>query len=156
MIIPKNPKLTESQLAEVQRITSDFGCSVQVIEGALQNVYAIVGDERHELLINRIEGLDYIDRVDTIQSPHKLLDIRSELKRHKTVFGGVELGSEMLTIAGPCTIDSKNPNRFYETADALKGAGGVLLKWMEVELSQGGCAETMIVGRDYGARRLRY
>lgn len=123
MIIPKNPKLTESQLAEVQRITADFGCSVQVIEGALQNVYAIVGDERHELLINRIEGLDYIDRVDTIQSPHKLLDIRSELKRHKTVFGGVELGSEMLTIAGPCTIDSKNPNRFYETADALKEAG---------------------------------
>ena len=123
MIIPKRPKLTDKQLDEVTRILGDFGCRVQVIEGAVQSIYAILGDERHELLINRIEGLDYIDRVDTIQSPHKLLDARSELKNHKTVFGGVELGKSLLTIAGPCTIDPKNPNVFYETAEALKEAG---------------------------------
>lgn len=123
MIIPKKPKLTEEQLDEVTRILGDFGCRVQVIEGAVQNIYAILGDERHELLINRIEGLGYIDRVDTIQSPHKLLDARSELKNHKTIFGGVELGKALLAIAGPCTIDPKNPNRFYETAEALKEAG---------------------------------
>lgn len=123
MIIPKNPKLTDAQLEEVSRIAADFGCRIQVIEGAVQNIYAILGDERHELLINRIEGLEYIDRLDTIQSPHKLLDIRSELKNHKAVFGKVELGRELLAIAGPCTIDPKNPNRFYETAEALKEAG---------------------------------
>lgn len=123
MIIPKNPKLTDAQLDEVSRIAADFGCRIQVIEGAVQNIYAILGDERHELLINRIEGLEYIDRLDTIQSPHKLLDIRSELKNHKTVFGGIELGRKLLAMAGPCTIDPKNPNRFYETAEALKEAG---------------------------------
>jgi len=128
MIIPKNPKLTDEQLSEVRRIVSDFGCSIQVIDGAVQSIYAIVGDERHELLINRIEGLDYIDRVDTIQSPHKLLDARSELKNHKTVFGGVELGESLLAIAGPCTIDPKDPNRFYETAHALKEAGAHALR----------------------------
>lgn len=123
MIIPKNPKLTVYQLAEIKRIVEEFGCKIQLIEGAVQSIYAILGDERHELLINRIEGLDYIDRVDTIQSPHKLLDIRSELKNHKTVFGGIELGERFLAIAGPCTIDPKDPNRFYETAEALKEAG---------------------------------
>jgi len=123
MIIPKNPKLSDNQLAEVERIVEEFGCKIQVIEGAVQSIYAILGDERHELLINRIEGLEYIDRVDTIQSPHKLLDIRSELKNHKTVFGGVTLGERCLAIAGPCTIDPKDPNRFYETAEALKEAG---------------------------------
>ena len=128
MIIPKNPKLTDDQLDEVQRIVADFGCSIQVIEGAVQSIYAIVGDERHELLMNRIEGLDYIDRVDTIQSPHKLLDIRSELKNHKTVFGGVELGARLLAIAGPCTVDPKNPNQFYESAEALKEAGAHALR----------------------------
>jgi 3-deoxy-7-phosphoheptulonate synthase len=128
MIIPKTPKLTDAQLEEVTRIVAEFGCRIQVIEGALQSIYAIVGDERHELLINRIGGLEYIDRVDTIQSPHKLLDIRSELKNHKTVFGGIELGKELLAIAGPCTIDPANPNRFYETAEALKEAGAHALR----------------------------
>jgi 3-deoxy-7-phosphoheptulonate synthase len=123
MIIPKGPKLTDEQLEDVTRILGDFGCRIQVIEGAVQNIYAILGDERHELLINQIEGLVYIDRVDTIQSPHKLLDARSELKNHKTIFGGVELGKNLLTIAGPCTIDPKNPNLFYETAEALKEVG---------------------------------
>ena len=89
MITPKNPKLTVFQLAEVKRIVEEFGCKIQLIEGAGQSIYAILGDERHELLINSIEGLDYIDSLDTIQSPHKLLDMRSELKNHKTVFGGI-------------------------------------------------------------------
>ncbi len=128
MIIPKGPKLTKAQLEEVTRIVADFSCQIQVIEGAVQSIYAIVGDERHELLINRIEGLDYIDRVDTIQSPHKLLDARSELKNHKTVFGGIEFGKELLAIGGPCTIDPKNPSRFYETAAALKEAGAHALR----------------------------
>lgn len=128
MIIPKRPKLTDEQLSEVTRILEDFGCRIQVIEGAVQNIYAILGDERHELLINRIEGLDYINRVDTIQSPHKLLDSRSELRNHKTTFGGIELGKSLLAIAGPCTIDPKNPNRFYETAEALKEAGAHALR----------------------------
>lgn len=123
MIIPKTPKLSDSQLHEVISIVEDFGCSIQVIEGAGQNVYAIVGDERHELMINRIEGLSFVDRVDTIQSPHKLLDARSELKNHRVVFGGVELGKELLLIGGHCTVDPKEPNKYYETAEALKEAG---------------------------------
>ena len=123
MIIPKKPRLDDAELAEIRRIAEDFGCRIQVIEGAAQNVYAILGDERHELLINRIEGLDYVSRVDTIQSPHKLLDVRSELRKHVTRFGGVELGKELLLIGGHCTIDPKNPSLFYETAEALKEAG---------------------------------
>ncbi len=123
MIIPKSPKLSDTQLKEILSIVEDFACSIQVIEGAGQNVYAIVGDERHELMINRIEGLDYVKRVDTIQSPHKLLDARSELKNHRVVFGGVELGKELLFIGGHCTVDPNEPNKFFETAEALKDAG---------------------------------
>ncbi len=128
MIIPKPRKLDEQQLQELRNIVAEFDCSIQVIEGAGQNVYAIVGDERHELMINRIEGLTYVDRVDTIQSPHKLLDIRSELRNHRVVFGGVELGKQLLLIGGHCTIDPKQPNLFYETAHALKEAGAHALR----------------------------
>lgn len=123
MIIPKLPKLSDAQLSEIRSIVDDFGCSIQVIEGAGQNVYAIVGDERHELMINRLEGLPYVDRVQTIQSPHKLLDIRSALKGHRVVFGGVELGKELLFIGGHCTVDPNDGSKFLETAFALKEAG---------------------------------
>ncbi len=128
MIIPKEDRLTNEQLREVTAIVEEFGCRIQVIVGTHRSVYAILGDERSELLISRIEGLTYIDRVDTIQSPHKLMDIRSDLASHRIRIGGITLGEEPLFIAGPCTIDPREPNLFYETAHAVKEAGAHVLR----------------------------
>ena len=128
MIIPKEDRLNDAQLREITAIVEDFGCRIQVIVGTQRSVYAILGDERSELLISRIEGLPYIDRVDTIQSPHKLMDIRSDLASNRIHIGGVTLGEEPLFIAGQCTIDPKEPNLFYETAHAVKEAGGHVLR----------------------------
>ena len=58
MILPKANKLTPEQLAEVSAIVDEFGCKISPIVGALRTIYAIVGDERDELMINRLEGLD--------------------------------------------------------------------------------------------------
>ena len=128
MILPKSNRLTEPQLSEVNAIVAEFGCSVQPIIGAVRAIYAIVGDERDELMINRLEGLDYIDRIDRIQSPFKLMDRRSDLATHRITIGGVTLGEQLLVIAGQCTIDPKNPNYFYETAAAVKEAGAHVIR----------------------------
>lgn len=128
MILPKSHRLTPEQLAEVTRIVESFGCHIQPIVGAVRTIYAIVGDERDELMITRIEGLSYIERVDQIQSPHKLMDRRSDLSTHRITLGGVTLGEELFVIAGHCTIDPKNPSLFYETAHAVKEAGAHVLR----------------------------
>ena len=128
MILPKNHRLTPEQLQEVTAIVADFGCNIQPIIGAIRTIYAIVGDERDELMINRLEGLAYVDRIDRIQSPFKLMDKRSDLASHRIKLGGVTLGAELLIIAGACTIDPKNPNYFYETAHAVKEAGAHVLR----------------------------
>lgn len=128
MILPKTNRLTPEQLAEVTSIVTEFGCRIQPIVGAVRTIYAIVGDERDELMINRLEGLDYIERIDRIQSPFKLMDRRSDLATHRIKMGGVTLGEELLVIAGACTIDPKNPNYFYETAAAVKEAGAHVLR----------------------------
>jgi 3-deoxy-7-phosphoheptulonate synthase len=128
MILPKSNRLTPEQLAEITAIVGEFGCKIQPIIGAVRTIYAIVGDEREELMINRIEGLAYIDRIDRIQSPFKLMDKRSDLASHRITLGGVTLGEELLIIAGPCTIDPKNPNYFLETAAAVKEAGAHVLR----------------------------
>lgn len=128
MILPKAAKLTPDQVAEVTQIVESFGCKIQPIVGAVRTIYAIVGDERDELMINRLEGLSYIDRVDKIQSPHKLMDRRSDLATHRITLGGVTLGEELLVIAGHCTIDPKNPQLLFETAHAVKEAGAHVLR----------------------------
>ena len=128
MILPKSNRLTPEQLAEITAIVGEFGCKIQPIIGAVRTIYAIVGDEREELMINRLEGLAYVDRIDRIQSPFKLMDIRSDLASHRITLGGVTLGEELLVIAGACTIDPKNPNYFYETAAAVKEAGAHALR----------------------------
>jgi len=128
MILPKGREFTPAQLTEVTEIVGEFGCRIQPIIGALRSIYAIVGDEREELMMNRLEGLSYVDRVDRIQSPFKLMDVRSDLAHHAIKLGGVTLGRELCVIAGQCTIDPKNPNYFYETAAAVKEAGATALR----------------------------
>src|SRR5271156_6219110 len=128
MILPKSNRLTAGQLAEITQIVSEFGCKIQPIVGAVRTIYAIVGDERDELMINRLEGLAYVERIDRIQSPFKLMDRRSDLASHRISLGGVTLGEELFVIAGQCTIDPKNPNFFYETAAAVKEAGAHSLR----------------------------
>ena len=128
MILPKSTRLTPEQLAEVTAIVTEFGCQIQPIVGAVRSIYAIVGDERDELMINRLEGLAYVERIDRIQSPFKLMDRRSDLANHHITVGGVTLGRELLVIAGQCTIDPKNPQYFLETAQAVKEAGARALR----------------------------
>ena len=128
MILPKNNRLSEVEVAALTAIVAEFGCRIQPIVGDVRTIYAIVGDERHDLMISRLEGLAFVDRVDTIQSPHKLMDIKSDLARHRVKVGGVTLGDELLVMAGLCTIDPKNPNYFYETAHAVKEAGAHALR----------------------------
>jgi 3-deoxy-7-phosphoheptulonate synthase len=128
MILPKATRLNPEQVAEVTAIVGEFGCSIQPIIGAVRTIYAIVGDERDELMINRLEGLPYVDRIDRIQSPFKLMDRRSDLSSHRITIGGVTLGEELLVIAGQCTIDPKNPGYYLETAAAVKEAGAHVLR----------------------------
>ena len=48
MILPKNNRLTEVEVAELTVIVAEFGCRIQPIVGDVRTIYAIVGDERHE------------------------------------------------------------------------------------------------------------
>lgn len=128
MIIPNEDRLNEEQLKEVNAIVEEFHCHITPIPGTTRTIYAIRGDERNVLMIRRLEGLEYIERVDTIQSPYKLMDRKSELATHAITIGGRILGRDLLVIAGHCTIDPKNPQFFLETAHAVKEAGAHVIR----------------------------
>ena len=128
MIIPNVSKLSDEQFKEVTDIVGSYGCKIQPIYGEVQSIYAIIGDERNDDMIIKLEGLPFVDRVDRIQSPHKLMDIRSSLASHRVKIGGITLGQSLFICAGPCTIDPKNPSLTIETAHAIKEAGANALR----------------------------
>lgn len=128
MIIPKNKEFTPEEFRIIKDIVNEFGCEVIPIPGETMTVYAIKGDERHELMINRLEGLPFVERVSMIQSPYKLMDKKSELAKNRIRIAGKIAGEELIVIAGHCTIDPKNPHLFYESAHAIKEAGADVLR----------------------------
>ncbi len=128
MIIPHNPQLSPEEQIELQSLGQEFGVEIRPIVGQSRTIYAIIGDERTELLIKRIEGLDYIERVDSISEPYKLLSKKSTLANHKIFLGDKAVGDSFVVIAGHCTIDPKNANYYYETAQAVKEAGADALR----------------------------
>ncbi len=128
MIIPKESKLTPEQLKEVSAIVEEYNCKIQPIDGHHRSIYAVLGEERETIMINRIMGLDYVDRFDAIDSPFKLMDLKSELAHHKITVGNHIIGESPFIIAGHCTIDPKNPQLFLESAHAVKEAGAHALR----------------------------
>jgi len=128
MIIPLPPRLTDAELKELEEIVAEFQVRIQPIHGAQRSIYAILGDETSQELINRIEGLPYIDRVDRIQAPYKLMARESKLSHHRVKVGEREIPGDFCVIAGHCTIDPNNPAYFLETAHAVKEAGADMLR----------------------------
>jgi len=128
MIIPQKGHLSPEQLAEVQAIVAEFNCSIRPIQGEGMSVYAIIGDETSQLLVNRIEGLPYVKRVDRIQVPYKVLSKDNVHGQPRMLIGGKELGKDFVIVAGHCAIDPKNANLFFETAHAIKEAGADALR----------------------------
>jgi 3-deoxy-7-phosphoheptulonate synthase len=128
LIIPLPQKLNDEQYQELIGITKEFNVSLQPIVGTERTIYAIIGDERTPRLIKRIEGLTFIDRVDTVQEPYKLMSKQSKLIKHEMKVGTKIPGEELIIIAGHCAIDSENKNYMLETAHAVKEAGADMIR----------------------------
>ena len=82
MIIPKKANLSREELNTLKEIASDFNCRIVEMSGVTRRVYHIIGDESDELMINRMEGLEYIDRVARIQVPYKLMTVENHLEKN--------------------------------------------------------------------------
>jgi 3-deoxy-7-phosphoheptulonate synthase len=128
MIIPLHPRLSDAEFKELEEIASEFNVRIQPIHGHERSIYAILGDETSQDLINRIEGLPYIERIDRIQVPYKLMSRESKLSHHRVKVGSRSLPGDFCVIAGHCTIDPKNKEMFLETAFAVKEAGADMLR----------------------------
>ena len=93
MILPKNNRLSPAEVDQLTAIVTEFGCRIQPIIGDLRTIYAIVGDERHELMINRLEGLG--SRLALVlRCRHEKSEYESKLRE------ALAAGCDLILIAG--------------------------------------------------------
>ena len=126
MIIMKSTATADEVQAVIARIES-CGARAHPSHGEEVTVIGAVGDREHVARLG-LEGAPGVDQVVPILKPYKLAS--SQLKKgERTVIdiGGRKIGGpHFMTIAGPCTVESRES--LLETAEAVRDAGAQLLR----------------------------
>ena len=127
MIINMSDQATEQQIEHVIQRVKEAGYQAHVTRGTERTIVAAVGSggRRHEL--ENLAVAPGVDNVVPIAQPFKL--VSRQVKNERTVVnvGGVRIGGpEVVMIAGPCSVESRE--QMFETAHAVKASGASMLR----------------------------
>jgi 3-deoxy-7-phosphoheptulonate synthase len=117
---------TEEQIQHIIDRVREAGYQPHVTRGTQRTIVAAVGSgRRHE--IEALQVAPGVENVVPIAQPFKLVSRQS--KPHRTVVNvsGVEIGgNDVVVIAGPCSVESRE--QLFNTAHGVKKAGASLLR----------------------------
>ncbi|MCC6749052.1 MAG: 3-deoxy-7-phosphoheptulonate synthase [Deltaproteobacteria bacterium] len=126
MVIIMEPHASPAQIEAVVRHAERLGLRAHLSPGAERTIIGLVGDGR--LLdppeFTMLEGVSNAVRV---LEPYKLASRHSRPEGTRFPVGAVTAGgAELLLIAGPCSVESRE--QILETAHAVKEAGATALR----------------------------
>ena len=128
MIIVMKNGAEKEQVEKVKARIIELGYTPHVIHGETREVIGAIGDERGKEVLNALEALPGVENVVPILKPYKLAS--KEVKTKPSCFEispGVTIGGgKLLTIAGPCSVESEE--QLVSTAIAVKAAGANALR----------------------------
>ena len=126
MIVMKEGATPEQIDAVVQRVES-VGARVHLSRGELVTVIGAIGDREHVANLE-LEGSPGVDHVVPILKPYKLASsqFRKGERSVLDICGQKVGGPHFLTIAGPCTVESRE--QLLESAQVVRDAGAQLLR----------------------------
>jgi len=126
MVVMKEGASPAEVEAVAERVES-VGAQAHVSRGELVTVIGVVGDREHVANLG-LEGSPGVDHVVPILKPYKLASAQFK-KGERTVIdveGRKVGGPYFMTIAGPCTVESRES--LLDTARAVRDAGAQLLR----------------------------
>src|SRR5436305_2061874 len=126
MIVMKEGATADQIDAVVERVKS-VGAKAHISKGELVTVIGAIGDREHVANLG-LEGFPGVDHLVPILKPYKLASAQFK-KGARTVVdvAGRKIGGpHFMTIAGPCTVESRDV--LYETAQVVRDAGAQLLR----------------------------
>src|SRR5207247_10180602 len=119
------PAHVNGEIAAVQR----EGLTPFVNPGVERKVIAVLGaiDTAKAQLADRFQNLNGVERVTLISEPYKLSSRNYHPEDTVVNVNGIRIGGpEIVVIAGPCSVESRE--QALETAHAVKTAGAKLLR----------------------------
>jgi 3-deoxy-7-phosphoheptulonate synthase len=127
MMIVMKEGATEEQVAAVVKRVEAVGAHAHVSEGELVTVIGAIGDREHVANLG-LEGAPGVDHLVPILKPYKLASAQYKRGERTVVeVDGRKIGGDhFATIAGPCTVESREV--ILESARAVRDAGGQLLR----------------------------
>jgi 3-deoxy-7-phosphoheptulonate synthase len=126
MIVIMKSDATAAEIAAVISKAESMGASSHPIYGADHTVVALVGDMT-KVERSVFDAMAGVQKTVRIQEPYKLAGRTSH--PHPTVIdvGGVKIGgSEIVVMAGPCSVESRE--QILEVAHMVKEAGATVLR----------------------------
>jgi 3-deoxy-7-phosphoheptulonate synthase len=127
MMIVMKEGATEAEIAAVVNRVESVGAHAHVSTGELVTVIGAIGDREHVANLG-LEGAPGVDHLVPILKPYKLASLQYK-REQRTVLeiDGRRMGGEhFATIAGPCTVESREV--LLEAARTVKEAGAQFLR----------------------------
>jgi 3-deoxy-7-phosphoheptulonate synthase len=126
MIIVMSSKADEAAIRNVIAKVNEAGLTVHVSQGSLRTIIGVIGDKSviAELPVAAMEG---VEKTISVTDSYKL--VSREFKQEDTIVnvGGVTIGgSNLVVMAGPCAVESRE--QLLLSARIVKKAGAQFLR----------------------------
>jgi len=123
---------TEEEIANVVKEIERYGLKADVSKGEYRTVIGLVGDER-KIPFSHFAVLPGVKEAMMVEIPYKLISreyskLFGEESEHRIVkVGNLSIGGdELIFIAGPCAVESKQ--QLFRIAEGIKKAGAHILR----------------------------
>ena len=126
MLIIMRQDATESEINSVVQAIQDLGYAAHSIPGSTRTAIGVTGN-RGPIDRNIIESLPGVVQTVRVTKPYKL--VSRETKPEDTIVEVNDVvigGREIVVIAGPCSVESRE--QILSSARAVKAAGGHMLR----------------------------
>jgi 3-deoxy-7-phosphoheptulonate synthase len=127
MIVNMSDSATVEQIEHIIQRIREAGFQPHVTRGTERTIVAAVGSggRRHE--IEALSVAPGVDNVVAIAQPFKLVSRQTRPQASIIDVGGVRIGGpEVVVIAGPCSVESRE--QLLQTAEGVKRAGATMLR----------------------------
>jgi len=127
MMIVMKEGATPDEVRTVVRRVESVGARAHISEGDIHTVIGAIGD-REQVANLELEGTAGVDHVVPITRPYKLASMQFKRERRTVIdVDGRKIGgNHFATIAGPCTVESRDV--LLDAAQVVKEAGAQLLR----------------------------
>lgn len=127
IIVMKAGAAKKDRDAVLKRI-KELGYKPHIIHGETRDVIGAIGDERGKAVLQSLESLHGVENVVPILQPYKLAskEVKKESSLVRISDSVVIGGTELVVMAGPCSVESEK--QIIDSAIAVKKAGAHVLR----------------------------